>query len=380
MAVCDHPRLPEARNIRSAIIVNSVAKHTWLVVPLYNEAQVVREVIEHARTVFPNIVCVDDGSSDDSVAEARAGGATVVQHPFNLGQGAALRTGLDYALGQPGAEYFVTFDSDGQHRVDDALAMAERLATGTVDVVVGSRFLDDRTQPGALKKLVLKTAVLFENLSTGVKLTDAHNGLRAFNRTAADEDPHRAEPHGARVGDRRGDRAAQAEVRRDARACRVHRVFEVEGPVDLELRQHPQRSVFQVGPMDNQLVIKIILIALFVVFGIVLVLPGTGARRLAIRRILLLLTTLAAVVAIVFPELVNELANLVGVGRGTDLILYVLVVVFIGNSISNSIRHRQLEREVTKLARTLALAAALPPAPPEPEQSEGGGKPEAAAP
>ena len=130
--------------------------------------------------------------------------------------------------------------------------------------------------------------------------------------------------------------------------------------------------------MDNQLVIKIILIALFVVFGIVLVLPGTGARRLAIRRILLLLTTLAAVVAIVFPELVNELANLVGVGRGTDLILYVLVVVFIGNSISNSIRHRQLEREVTKLARTLALAAALPPA--EPEQSEGGGKPEAAAP
>ena len=185
MAVCDHPSLPEARNIRSAIIVNSVAKHTWLVVPLYNEAQVVREVIEHARTVFPNIVCVDDGSSDASVAEARAGGATVMQHPFNLGQGAALRTGLDYALGQPGAEYFVTFDSDGQHRVDDALAMAERLATGTVDVVVGSRFLDDRTQPGALKKLVLKTAVLFENLSTGVKLTDAHNGLRAFNRTAA---------------------------------------------------------------------------------------------------------------------------------------------------------------------------------------------------
>jgi len=185
VAVCDHPSLLEARNIRSAIIVNSVAKHTWLVVPLYNEAQVVREVIEHARTVFPNIVCVDDGSSDDSVAEAHAGGATVVQHPFNLGQGAALRTGLDYALGQPGAEYFVTFDSDGQHGVDDALAMAERLATDTVDVVVGSRFLDDRTQPGALKKLVLKTAVLFENLSTGVKLTDAHNGLRAFNRTAA---------------------------------------------------------------------------------------------------------------------------------------------------------------------------------------------------
>jgi len=183
-AVCEQ-RSPHARFDRSTIIVNSIASRTWLVVPLFNEAQVVREVIEHARQTFPNIVCVDDGSSDDSVAEARAGGASVVQHPFNLGQGAALRTGLDYALGDPDAEYFVTFDSDGQHRVEDALAMVERLSTGTVDVVVGSRFLDDRTKPGALKMVVLKLAVLFENLSTGVKLTDAHNGLRAFNRTAA---------------------------------------------------------------------------------------------------------------------------------------------------------------------------------------------------
>jgi hypothetical protein len=123
--------------------------------------------------------------------------------------------------------------------------------------------------------------------------------------------------------------------------------------------------------MDNQLIIKIILIALFVVFGIALVLPSTGARRLAIRRILLLLTTLAGIVAIAFPELVNDLANLVGVGRGTDLILYVLVVVFIGNSISNSIRHRQLEREVTKLARTVAIASAPPPGKTEREREEG---------
>lgn len=154
-------------------------------VPLFNEGQVVREVVEHARETFPNIVCVDDGSSDDSVEQARAGGAVVVRHPFNLGQGAALRTGLDYALGDPEAEYFVTFDSDGQHQVEDALAMVERLETGTLDVVVGSRFLDDRTKPGALKRVVLKAAVVFENLSTGVKLTDAHNGLRAFNRVAA---------------------------------------------------------------------------------------------------------------------------------------------------------------------------------------------------
>lgn len=113
--------------------------------------------------------------------------------------------------------------------------------------------------------------------------------------------------------------------------------------------------------MDDQLLIKIILIALFVLFAVVLVLPVNGARRLAIRRILLLLTTLAGIVAIAFPELVNQVANLVGVGRGTDLVLYVLVVVFIGNSVTTSIRHRQLEREVTRLARTVAISNAPRP-------------------
>lgn len=158
---------------------------TWLVVPLYNEATVVREVVHAARKTFPNIVCIDDGSRDDSVTEALAGGATVVSHPINLGQGAALQTGIDFALAQPGAEYFVTFDSDGQHRTEDAERMVQRLRVEPLDIVVGSRFLDGRTKPGALKKLVLRLAVLFERLTTGVKLTDAHNGLRALNRTAA---------------------------------------------------------------------------------------------------------------------------------------------------------------------------------------------------
>ncbi|HEU5222608.1 MAG TPA: glycosyltransferase family 2 protein [Candidatus Lumbricidophila sp.] len=167
-------------------IDNELAQATWLVVPLYNEATVVQAVVREARRVFPKIVCVNDGSSDNSATEATSGGAVVVNHPINLGQGASLRTGLDYALCDPDAKYFVTFDSDGQHRPDDALGMVRRLATGDVDVVVGSRFLDGRTQPGALKKLVLKAAIRFENMTTGVKLTDAHNGLRAFNRVAAD--------------------------------------------------------------------------------------------------------------------------------------------------------------------------------------------------
>lgn len=142
--------------------------------------------MEEARKVFPKIVCVDDGSTDASAAEARAGGAVVVQHPINLGQGAAIRTGLDYALLDPEADFFVTFDSDGQHRVEDALTMVRMLDEGELDIVVGSRFLDDRTTLSPLKKVVLRAGVVFERMSSGVQLTDAHNGLRALNRHAAE--------------------------------------------------------------------------------------------------------------------------------------------------------------------------------------------------
>ena len=164
---------------------NELAAQSWLIVPLYNEGEVIRGVMEEARRTFPNIVCVNDGSADNSASEALAAGVHLVEHPINLGQGAALRTGLDYALAQPGAQYFVTFDSDGQHRVVDAQKMVVRLATEPLDVVIGSRFLDSRTQPGALKRLVLKMAVIFQRISSGVNLTDAHNGLRALNRSAA---------------------------------------------------------------------------------------------------------------------------------------------------------------------------------------------------
>ncbi|MCL2454408.1 MAG: glycosyltransferase family 2 protein [Micrococcales bacterium] len=157
---------------------------TWLVVPLFNEAQVIADVITEARRTFPKIVCVDDGSGDDSAARARAAGAVVVQHPINLGQGAALQTGFSYALQDPAMQYVVTFDSDGQHQVSDAEAMVERLRQKDVDVVFGSRFLDARTKPGLLKRLVLRVATGMSNLFTRTRLTDAHNGLRALNRTA----------------------------------------------------------------------------------------------------------------------------------------------------------------------------------------------------
>lgn len=157
---------------------------TWLVVPLFNEAAVIADVVTQARQTFGKIVCVDDGSTDGSAALADAAGAVVVRHPINLGQGAALQTGFDYVRQDPAMRYAVTFDSDGQHQVSDAVAMVELLRRGEVDVVFGSRFLDARTQPGRLKKVVLRVATGMSNLTTGARLTDAHNGLRALNRAA----------------------------------------------------------------------------------------------------------------------------------------------------------------------------------------------------
>lgn len=158
---------------------------TWLIVPLYNEASVVGDVITGARQQFPKIVCVNDGSTDDSAAVARAAGAVVVEHPINMGQGAALQTGMSYALRDPEAKYFVTFDSDGQHQVSDAIGMVEKLRnTPDLDVVLGSRFLGEPIEAGLLKRIFLKAAVLFERITTRMKVTDTHNGLRALNRHA----------------------------------------------------------------------------------------------------------------------------------------------------------------------------------------------------
>ena len=102
----------------------------WIVVPAFNEAAVIGEVIADVRSVFDHVVCVDDGSTDGTGEIARRAGAHLVRHPVNLGQGAAIQTGVEYARKQPGAQVFATFDADGQHRVKDVIAMIDRLASG----------------------------------------------------------------------------------------------------------------------------------------------------------------------------------------------------------------------------------------------------------
>lgn len=156
-----------------------------VVIPVFNEESVIADVIRAVRAVYPTVVCVDDGSNDASAAAIRGSGAILVQHPLNLGQGAALRTGLEFGLSLPQVRYFVTFDADGQHDVQDVAPMLELLDGGTVGIAFGSRFLDQRTQMTRAKRAVLAGAVRYSKASTGMALTDTHNGLRAFTRDVA---------------------------------------------------------------------------------------------------------------------------------------------------------------------------------------------------
>jgi glycosyltransferase involved in cell wall biosynthesis len=156
----------------------------WVVVPAYNEATVIANVIADIRRFTPNIAVIDDGSRDATAAAAKSAGAAVLRHIINRGQGAALQTGIDYALLR-GADVIVTFDSDGQHSADDIPALIAPIASSNADIVLGSRFLGTIDSIPPLRRIVLRMGIVFTRLTSGLRITDAHNGLRAFSREAA---------------------------------------------------------------------------------------------------------------------------------------------------------------------------------------------------
>ena len=156
-----------------------------VVVRMFNEASVVGSVVRDLTQDFARVVCVDDGSTDGSGEIAARHGAKVVAHPINLGAGAALATGLDVACHLPGVRHVITFDADGQHRVEDALRLLAVARANDLDVVLGSRFLDDTSEIPPARRTLLKAAAKFTRITTHVRLTDAHNGLRVFTRDFA---------------------------------------------------------------------------------------------------------------------------------------------------------------------------------------------------
>lgn len=159
----------------------------WLIIPAYNEAAVIGRVVADVVRRGYNVAVIDDGSTDETGRRAGAAGAgaIVVTHPINLGQGAALQTGIQFALRQ-GADTIVTFDADGQHRPADIDGLIDALATNDADFALGSRFLGGAVAMPPSRRILLMAATWFTRLTTGLNVSDTHNGLRAMTRRGAD--------------------------------------------------------------------------------------------------------------------------------------------------------------------------------------------------
>jgi len=157
----------------------------FIVIPAYNEEVMIKKVISDLKKAkYRNIVVVDDGSSDKTCEVAKKQRVFALRHFINRGQGAALQTGIDFAL-MKGADVVVTYDADGQHQTKDIKKLVDPIVRGKAEVTLGSRFLQTGSNVPFLRRIYLKLGVVALYVMYGIKLSDSHNGFRAFSRKAA---------------------------------------------------------------------------------------------------------------------------------------------------------------------------------------------------
>ena len=156
------------------------------VIPALNEEDSIAGVIAEIRAADPGfaVIVVDDGSKDRTAQPARAAGAHVVTHPYNLGIGGAVQTGLQYARDH-GFDVAVQVDADAQHDPTEIVRLLQPIANGRADLVVGSRFLGERQYHPPFTRLVgIKLFAALVSLIVGQRVTDTTSGFRAVNRRA----------------------------------------------------------------------------------------------------------------------------------------------------------------------------------------------------
>ncbi len=161
---------------------------TFVVIAAFNEAGMLGHVLDDLERTCPraHIVVVDDCSTDETYRVAECRPVHLLHHVANLGQGAALKTGIDHALAQ-GAEIIVTFDADGQMSASDVARIVAPVASGDHDVALGTRF--GGVAPVGMtrsRQMLLRLALIFSRVTSRSPFTDVHNGFRAFNRKAAE--------------------------------------------------------------------------------------------------------------------------------------------------------------------------------------------------
>lgn len=158
----------------------------FVVIPAYNEEQVITSVLKELIPLRYSIIVVDDGSFLELNKILLEYPVYLLRHKVNLGQGAALQTGIDFALSKK-AKYIVTYDADGQHQATDIEKLLGPLVTGEAEITMGSRFKEHTNHIPPGKRILLQVARYINYLFTGLLLTDAHNGLRAMTAEAAEK-------------------------------------------------------------------------------------------------------------------------------------------------------------------------------------------------
>ncbi len=150
-------------------------------IPAFNEEKNIAKIITNLKKITDSIIVCDDGSSDMTSQIAEGLGATVIKHEKNKGYGAAINS-IFKKCNEDGADVLVTFDADGQHRVEDLEHLLEPIIENQSDIVIGSRFLDEKSNVPNYRKVGIKIITQVTNASIKQKLTDSQSGLRAYNK------------------------------------------------------------------------------------------------------------------------------------------------------------------------------------------------------
>jgi glycosyltransferase involved in cell wall biosynthesis len=162
---------------------NELNDNLAIIIPAFNEEGRIGATIAGIRKVSDaDIIIVNDGSADETASEARKTGAVVIEHPFNLGYGAALQTGFKYALDK-GYEFAVQMDADGQHDPLSIEALISPVLKDEVDVVIGSRFLDKGNYKAPfVRRMGMYFFGVITSVLTGRRITDPTSGFQALNK------------------------------------------------------------------------------------------------------------------------------------------------------------------------------------------------------
>ena len=154
---------------------------TVIGIPAYNEEKNIASILLRLKNISEYIIVCDDGSSDLTYEIAKKLGAIVVKHKKNLGYGAAIKT-IFLKAQEINADALVTFDADGQHRIEDIDKILVPIKNNKADIVIGSRFLNDKQKISKYRKIGIKTITELTNITSGTKITDSQSGFRGYNR------------------------------------------------------------------------------------------------------------------------------------------------------------------------------------------------------